>query len=894
MKTAKRVLVVLAVVALLVAAFGISTFAAEGETTVTWTAANAGYSNGATVATVKPDSVVTFECAKGTNTSNPPKYYTSGTNLRLYAGNTMKISVADGYEIKSVVLTASSGYAASASANYYSGDVTASTSGTATTITPSRSGVTSFTLTNAGSSQIRLTKVAVTYAKVAQADADATAEEKIATEKQALGTSLSIEKAGVEELAIVGSTYDDVAISWASDNALAVVDNAAGTVTYTLPEAGADDVKVNLTATISCDGKSETKSFEVTLVAPPAAIEGAWSLVTDASTLNVGDKIVIVAKDYNYAMSTVQGGNNRAQVAITKGDGVVNFDETVQVIILEAGSTEGTFALKTEEGYLFAASSSSNYMRSQEKIDVNASWTITVSGGTASIVATGSSNRNVMQYNQTSSLFSCYGSATQKALTIYKLDTGSMSDEDKIESVMGGVSIPDVISVAGTQITLPSGNDSVSVNWVLSANDYASIVDGKLVVNTLPAGSEVVTLTATATCGSATVTKTYAITLKTITQAEIVDMAFALSSGATLENGPYTLTGVISKIVTAYDSGYKNVTVNITVYNTAGVAKTIQCFRLSGVGADAIKVGDEITVTGTIKNYNGTIEFDAGCTLDKYPNPVAVVGASLNIKDNIDVYYYVSVNAGFKSASASFTFNGQTTTVSSYKKLEDGRLMFVFEGINPAEMADEISVTFSVKYTTNTYTASHSGMSVKKYYQMAQNYEGTKNDTALMTLLSDLLVYGAAAQAYVGDTDALVTEGLELTPSTNAIPESVFASTGDAFKSVALELGSDVTFIICVELEGGDVVTVNFNGITTTYAQENLVADENGVYTIKVAGVFATAYAEVLTAEVNGNTLTYSVNSYINEKANDENANLAALVAALNNYGASAAAYKNA
>ena len=893
MKTAKRVLVVLAVVALLVAAFGISTFAADESTTVTWTAANAGYSNGATVATVKPDSVVTFECAKGTNTSNPPKYYTSGTNLRLYAGNTMKISVADGYEIKSVVFTATSSYAASASANYYSGDVTASLSGTVTTITPTRSGVTSFTLTNAGSSQIRLTKVAVTYEKVAQADADATAEEKIATEKEALGTPLSIEKACVETLAIVGSTYDDVAISWASDNALAVVDNAAGTITYTLPEAGADDVKVNLTATISCDGKSETKSFEVTLVAPPAAIEGAWSLVTDASTLNVGDKIVIVAKDYNYAMSTVQGGNNRAQVAITKGDGVVNFDETVQIIILEAGSTDGTFALKTEEGYLFAASSSSNYMRSQEKIDVNASWTITVSGGTASIVATGSSNRNVMQYNQTSSLFSCYGSATQKALTIYKLDTGSMSDEDKIESVMGGVSIPDVISVAGTQIALPSGNDAVSVNWALSANDYAAIVDGNLVVNTLPAGSEVVTLTATATSGSATVTKTYTITLKTITQAEIVDMAFALSSGATLENGPYTLTGVVKAVVTAYDSSYKNVTVNITVYNTAGEAKTFQCYRMKGVGSDTIKVGDEITVTGTIKNYNGTIEFDAGCTLDKYPAPVVINGASLNIKDNIDVYYYVTAKAGFKSASASFTFNGETTTVSEYTTLEDGRLVFVFEGINPAQLGDAINATVSVKYTTDTYTATNNGMSVKKYYQMAQNYEGTKNDTALMTLLSDLLVYGAAAQTYVGDTDALVTEGLTLTPSTNAIPESVFAVTGEAFKSVALELGSDVTFVIGVELEGGDVVTVNFNGKTTTYAQEDLVADENGVYTIKVAGVFATAYAEVLTAEVNGNTLTYSVNSYINEKANDENANLAALVAALNNYGASAAAYKN-
>lgn len=476
---------------------------------------------------------------------------------------------------------------------------------------------------------------------------------------------------------------------------------------------------------------------------------------------------------------------------------------------------------------------------------------------------------------------------------------GDMTDEEKVDGALETIAVNDEIVSNSTYdlVTELSVYSGVSISW--ASDNALAVVSGDKVAYTLPEAGEddvVVNLTATATCGEITKTKTFQITLVApMTEAEIVDAAFALSTGAGLANGPYTLTGVISAIPTAYDSGYKNVTVNITVYNTAGVAKTLQCYRLSGVGADAIKVGDEITVTGNIKNYNGTIEFDAGCTLVKYPAPVSFNGVSLNIKDNIDVYYYVAVNAGFKSASVNFTFNGETTTVSEYKTLEDGRLVFVFEGINPAQLGDAINATVSVKYVDNTYTATNNGMSVKKYYQMAQNYEGTKNDTALMTLLSDLLVYGAAAQEYSNyKVDALVTEGLELTPSANAIPESVFASTGDAFKSVALELGSDVTFVIGVALEGGDVVTVKFNGITTTYAQEDLVADENGIYTIKVANVFATDYADVLTAEVNGNTLTYSVNSYINEKQDDDDSALAALVTALNNYGASAVAYKNA
>jgi hypothetical protein len=41
----------------------------------------------------------------------------------------------------------------------------------------------------------------------------------------------------------------------------------------------------------------------------------------------------------------------------------------------------------------------------------------------------------------------------------------------------------------------------------------------------------------------------------------------------------------------------------------------IMCYRLSGEGAKDLAVGDTITVTGILKNYKGTIEFDAGCTL---------------------------------------------------------------------------------------------------------------------------------------------------------------------------------------------------------------------------------------------------------------------------------------
>ena len=96
----------------------------------------------------------------------------------------------------------------------------------------------------------------------------------------------------------------------------------------------------------------------------------------------------------------------------------------------------------------------------------------------------------------------------------------------------------------------------------------------------------------------------------------IVDEAYALEVGEAMESEK-TLTGVIVSIDTPYDENYKNVTVTIQVKGRED--KPIKCYRLKGDGAEILRVDQEITVTGILKNYNGTIEFDAGCTLAPIP-----------------------------------------------------------------------------------------------------------------------------------------------------------------------------------------------------------------------------------------------------------------------------------
>lgn len=149
--------------------------------------------------------------------------------------------------------------------------------------------------------------------------------------------------------------------------------------------------------------------------------QGGCNLVTDASALKVGDQVVIAASEYNYALSTTQNNHNRGQAAITKNGTSITFGNDVQILTLEAGKTDGTFAFNTGSGYLYAASSSNNYLRTEATLSDNSSWTIEITtSGVATIKAQGEYTRNTLQYNQTSSLFACYSSASQKPVSIYK------------------------------------------------------------------------------------------------------------------------------------------------------------------------------------------------------------------------------------------------------------------------------------------------------------------------------------------------------------------------------------------------------------------------------------------------------------------------------------------
>ena len=154
----------------------------------------------------------------------------------------------------------------------------------------------------------------------------------------------------------------------------------------------------------------------------PAPAADLFALVTDVTSLTAGDVIIITSADSTYAMSTEQKNNNRGAVEVTlNSDGTISSDGTaIQHITLGAGEAAGSLTFGVNGGYLYAAGSSGNYLRTQETNDANGEWVITLADGVFTVLAQGS-NRPLMRYN-TSKLFACYAatSTTGTAVAIYE------------------------------------------------------------------------------------------------------------------------------------------------------------------------------------------------------------------------------------------------------------------------------------------------------------------------------------------------------------------------------------------------------------------------------------------------------------------------------------------
>ena len=197
-------------------------------------------------------------------------------------------------------------------------------------------------------------------------------------------------------------------------------------IEYTAPIAITEDTTFTVKAVKEGMEDSAEVVFAYTIYIPPVLGDDQATLVTDIAALAAGDRILIVTSgSLNYALGTAQKPNNRGTADVIKAYDKLSYDENAQILTLESGVEEGTYALYAvngeNQGYLYASTESGNLLRTQDGKDINASFTITIAAdGKADIVSKADKKANIIRYN-TVGIFSCYGSG-QQPVSIYKLD----------------------------------------------------------------------------------------------------------------------------------------------------------------------------------------------------------------------------------------------------------------------------------------------------------------------------------------------------------------------------------------------------------------------------------------------------------------------------------------
>ncbi len=295
--------------------------------------------------------------------------------------------------------------------------------------------------------------------------------------------------------------------------------------------------------------------------------------------------------------------------------------------------------------------------------------------------------------------------------------------------------------------------------------------------------------------------------LKFETAEETVNAAYALAVGESLLT--QTLTGTIKSIDTAYSADFKNITVTIQVGELAD--KTISCFRLAG-GAN-LAVGDVITVTGTLLNKDGKVQFDAKSTyVLSDANILAKDAAALTIKDSYFADFELPL-AGANGSTITWAPKEPTSVISIDPS--NGKVT-----INPVDPSTAITLVATLsKGEAEQVTKEFPITILKETPQYTVNYSAGENGTIASVKAGETVV--ATGTKVDANTKLTVTvapaEGFRLASVTvNGTADTSFAGK----TSFELTITADTTFAVAFEtIPAGPVVVASFalgdNGAAT-------------------------------------------------------------------------------
>jgi len=317
-----------------------------------------------------------------------------------------------------------------------------------------------------------------------------------------------------------------------------------------------------------------------------------------------------------------------------------------------------------------------------------------------------------------------------RTATTTTIDDEGIKNTNKFVGTSAG-SLSASVAAGGTSIT------GATVTWSGNNDAVATIDASNGAVTLVGAGTVTFTASYAGDDNYKPSSATYEMTVTNVdpnapgteTNPYTVAQARAAIDAGTGVTGVY-VKGIVSEIVTAYNSQYGNISYNISADGTK-TSDQLQAYRgKSYKGADFtsandIQVGDEVVVYGNLKKYDSTYEFDANnqlVSLQRKELSTHTVTFSINgeestndFKENADITFPADPEAisgmqfiGWTDAEISGTTNTAPTLISTAKMgTADVTYYAVFAAVTPGNtktVIDNLNLEFT-GVTGTSYTS---------------------------------------------------------------------------------------------------------------------------------------------------------------------------------------------
>ncbi|MBQ5753943.1 MAG: BACON domain-containing protein, partial [Alistipes sp.] len=425
-----------------------------------------------------------------------------------------------------------------------------------------------------------------------------------------------------------------------------------------------------------------------------------FELVTDASVLAAGKKVVIAAKDFDVAMSTSKSSTYRNQTAIEKDGNFISIDSTVEVFELREGTADGTWAFyESDYGYIYQ---SNGTLKSTKNLSSSCNWVVEVADTGVATISAKSSASTKIQYNISKSYFRTYTSA-QSDIALYH----NVPSTTPLMSQMSAAPVittaeeteSNIVNVAWTHdltgMTLTGLYYTVTCSMEGEEDVvYSSITETEFVVDNLAAGEWSITVTAHADNHYPITSEPMLVTVLGATPTLTIEPTELLFEGAggtqqievMAKNLGSNVKITAESDTAAFTTSVSVTTVSVRASKNPDTAERSGKITITAAGSKAtlqveVAVLQEIgqiiykKVSGTLKDFSGqylivceseNLAFDGSLSeLNAFDNNFIVSvrnGEIALAAANNDIYFTIEkVTSGYAIKSASGMYIGATS-----------------------------------------------------------------------------------------------------------------------------------------------------------------------------------------------------------------------------------------